>query len=637
MNVSIRRLELLTAVTIVLAVVDLPTLVIDVFGIPLPRLAFGMSWFTAAALVVVLICLPIHRSSGARVLGLWDGAYAISLIVWALVEYLRGGFGTFTHASIILAWVPPWIVSVAVRMHVSVFGRVTPVVRFFVWAVTILCTAHLAMVAFATAGVRPPFVRIEELIDRNSLSLVLTAAVFVLAVWERQDTPTRAWWLIAIIVLGFAHAELNHARAAKLILVLVVGMQLARMAVFSDRAMVRVCVLLSSVTIATVASIGIVLEWLSRPDVFGAGDAAASTTFRGQTNSALLQLFIAHPWIGAGLEQLTYVRRGGYIGHTLYLNIAAAFGIVGLFPAVGLMVWRWLGRRGTVAVELSMTLVVVIAVASFMNDPQMWYGLVLALPSARDTRTNAAPRAVRTMTWAHLRPYTAAAAGVALVTFSFLAWWMLQREPFVATGELEFAETASNSRLTAVEASGDAEEFVQIAVLRHSPALRDQCSVSGRLERQALTVICKGHTETEAMQAVDRILQPVLNRHKSMFEEQRRAAALVSDLDRDALHHLHQRVKSLEEQDPVRSADHLLRSLVGLQRARLSRNLMRYEATAKREHPSRVVGGIRVSVRPSRMMLCGMVSVAAALIVLLSLAIGTAARDALRDTGVSSS
>jgi hypothetical protein len=631
MMVSVRIVQVVTAYMLALSVVELPTMFIDVLAIPVPRAPFGMSWFTGVVLAVVLMLWPIGREKPRRILGLWDAAYLSTLMVWVVLSAARGELNTLAVASAILAWVPPWAVSVAVRMHLSVFGDVAALVRAFVTVVTLLVVSHLGFLVLADVGAPLPFMRLEELVDRNSISILIVAAVFILSLRESYDRVP-SWVLLAIVVLGFAHAELNHARAAKLLLVLTVVMHLGRMALPEGRAMVRLCVLLSVGTIAAVVGIAPLLAWVGGPALFGGGDAAASTSFRAGANRLLLELFASHPWTGAGWNAVLNARVAGYIGHTLYLNVAATHGVLGMAPALGAAIWR-LVRGPALTADQAMTLTLITATASVVNDPMMWYGLALALPSGHGVRIEGSVETVKRITQSHLRPYYAAAFTVALAVFAAFAVWLFQRDSFVASAELQIARVGG-SQLVAVESSGEAEEFVQDAVFRLAPELRDQCSVSGRVESQALLIVCKGHTRQNAVRALDQIVQPVLRRHEGMFEKRKQFAAMMSPLDYSAVTQLDEWAVILESLDEpiVRGMiDRTLLNNLRLERDVFAKNLANYERAKKLEHPSRLVGGVRVIERSRPWALCALFAAASAIAVLLSLGTGAAARAALSD------
>ena len=634
MTLSVRAIAVFTACLIALSATALPSDVIDIFGLPLPRLVLGMSWFAALAVAAIVILLPMRHEPMRRVLGAWDAAYVGTLLIWAVLaasrgEPLRGGV-----LAGILAWFPPWLTSVAVRLHVRQFGH-ADLIAAFANIVAALALMHLAGLLVVKAGIVMPFIRPDELIDRNAISILVVAAAFLMMVHDMLDRHQPSWWFVGLITLGFVHAKVNGARAAELLLVIVLTLQIARVTVLREKLVIWVCAIACAGIVITVVGLGPLIDWVRQPGLFGGGDSAISTTHRGEANRELLRLVLLRPWVGVGWEEVLYARSGGYIGHTLYLIMVAAYGLVALVPVVAATIWRRVVRRPAfLTPEQAMTAVLVTTTASFVNDPLGWYGLVLPLCSSMSLK-NTAPALdhdsalrVRRLTpvnvLTHLRGTYIAGAAAGVLCFAILAVWLLLRDRYVATSELEIARTGA----TALESSRDADKFIQDAVLRNNPELRNRCSVRPLVERQALIVTCKGKTQPDAVRAVDDIVGPLAKRHAMLFEARLRAAELTAEVDRMTLQQLSDWAASLEtRREPVvgTRVDFALLSFLNLQRATLVGSLQSYERGRGRVHPT-LVNGPQVVQRRQPWLLALAFSVMAMCGVALALALGRAAR-----------
>lgn len=636
MTLPVRAITLFTACLIALSATALPSDVIDVFGLPLPRLVLGMSWFTSLAVAAIVILLPMQHDPMRRVLGAWDAAYVGTLLIWALFaagrgEPLRGG-----ALAGILAWFPPWLTSVAVRLHVRQFGH-ADLVAAFVNIVAALALVHLAGLLAVKVGIVMPFIRPDELIDRNAISILVVAAAFLMMLHDMLDRHQPSWWFVGLIALGFVHAKVNGTRSAELLLVIVLTLQIARVTVLRERLVILVCAIACAGIVITVIGLGALMDWIRQPELFGGGDSAASATHRSEANRELLRLVFLRPWVGVGWEEVLYARSGGYIGHTLYLVMVAAYGLVALVPVVAATIWRRLVRRAAfLTSDQAMTAVLVTITASFVNDPLGWYGLVLPLCSSMSLR-NAVPawhheRALRVRRvtldniLTHLRGTYIAGAAAGMVCFAILAGWLLLRDRYVATSELEIALTGA----TALESSRDADKFIQDTVLRNNPELRNRCSVRPLVERQAVIVTCKGKTHNDAVLGVNDILSPLANRHATLFEARLRAAELKAEVEGMTLQRLTDWAASLDtRREPIVGSrvDVALLSFLNHQRATLIRSLQLYERGQRRVHPT-VVNGPQVVQRRQPWLLALAFSVMAMCGVGLALAVGRAARTA---------
>jgi hypothetical protein len=107
---------------------------------------------------------------------------------------------------------------------------------------------------------------------------------------------------------------------------------------------------------------------------------------------------------------------------------------------------------------------------------------------------------------------------------------------------------------------------------------------------------------------------------------------MISPVDRSVFNQLNEWIVILESLDePVVGGrrDQALLTYLKQQRDTLRKNLANYERGQKLEHPSRLVGGVRITERTRPWALCVLLAASGAITVLLSLGIGAATRAAI--------
>ena len=630
MNVSLRRVEILTTCLIALSAIELSNHIIDMMGIPLPRLIFGMSWFTGMAAIAIFMLLPIRPGSLGAILGWTDVAYLSTIAGWLIAEALRDELDRTVTLSGIFAWIGPWVISIAARLHLRIFDNRQILVQSFVVIATALAFVHLCLLLPVRVGLRMPLIVPSEIVDRNSISMFLVVALFLWATWSRDKTAQPSWSFVGLIVFAFVHAELNNARAATLVLVLVVTLQLVRVVIPDVRQFRRICQFLCAAIIVAVIGVSLA-QWTRSQAAFGGGDATTSASQRGETNVMLVNLFLSHPWAGVGWHRVLYARSGGHVGHTLYVNIPAAFGVLGLAPVLMIGLWRVMRQqtKGWTS-ELSMTLVLVTAVATFVNDPVAWYGLVFALLVNLEGTPSVGIARTRSDVTMRVRPNYATAMVIALGTLVILGGWVRQRAPYVATAEVHIARTGAYV-LTAIESSRESAEFVEVNIFLRAPGLRDRCSLSPAVDRQILTIICTGGSEEESRLAVERIVQPLLERHRELFAEKRQLTWNTLAVDRSIISNLIEWARAIESERAQTglNADSELLAFLNLQRGILMKRLGLRHRTQALEHTSRLEHGIRVRQRQPPWLMVLSLTAMIGIVSAAALGVGEAARSML--------
>jgi hypothetical protein len=636
-----RAIAIVTAILVALCATDLSSQIIDMFGIQMPRLLFGMSWLVAVAFALMLFFLPFQNTQVRWRPSNSDIWFGVALVVWPALEWMNIGTVSGYLIRFVFACLSAWLVLLVTRMHLRVFGDRDLLVVAFAAVVTTLAVFHLAALVGTAAGVRPAFLRVEEIVDRNSVTLLLAAA-FYLAASLMDESPSRWPILIALLALGLIHADLNHARAGQLLLMVAVILRIAQ-------SMVALRLLSPMLILAAVAIVGL---FAANPSsIFGislgAGraDDMSSSSYRWQTNMSMLYLFRSDPLFGAGLSTVMYATASRYISHTLYLILPAAFGLVGVLPLIGwLRGWLLVDRRQR-STRLAL-LVFLLLMFSFFNDPMAWCAFAVAIVSAE-------PEFVRASTTVSAQPAIRAVAarevlqqatgnwkvGVAVAAVCIGSGWLVLGigVPHTARADVRIGRVGLNVT-SSIESAGETARFIELTAMRQDNVLRQACRATPSQYEPIVTIVCKSDSPARAQTDVRKIVNLIMERHQPSFDAKRDAlhAAMLKDSDRlleldRLLYDLHVRA----------AADRLAYQATGIAVLTAERQLVR-ERIRRREQVWRryemtqlVASGIMVNARSPAILIASVLLGAAvfACAAMFAVALGAAMSKPWSESG----
>lgn len=383
-----RGISIFTAYLVAFCAADLSVPIVDFFMLPLPRHVFGISWAVAFGIVALLVLWPSLQTLRVSILDAGGIGVLSVLFFWAVLEGVQSVLGGASNYSLIISCLPAFFVSQLVRFHLRVFLDYALLIETFVSTVVVLAIVHTVLLVLSLSGISIPFINANELISRNGISLLLVVAAMVSTLLADDTKKGRGERLRLVGLLGFSflHIYLNGARGAGILLASLLFLWGLRERFPSFRGTTPLLLLTSAIIILGAIFSYPLLHMSSGFGWFGSGDDALSTEIRSASNWGLLIHYLDSPFHGLGWQEVLSVRSDKYISHTFFVIILAAYGVVGVVPLVLLAVaWvRSVDRRNQQLRVMMMLLVV--ATATFVNDPLPLYGFILGLLSARGQR-----------------------------------------------------------------------------------------------------------------------------------------------------------------------------------------------------------------------------------------------------------
>ena len=555
MTFSFQHVARATAVLLALFAVDVAVHAIDILGFQVPRLVMGISWSAVVCPLLALFFWPFRRSHQLWQLETSAVLFGLTLAAWLAVELLFHDGSRSYVLSLVFGSAAAWMAFLLTRAHVKVFGRPDTLVTAFAAVAVFLALGQLLLLGLQRAGITFAVVRYDELVDRNSLTLVVAAAFYFASLPLAAGRSFSPAAMLGLLAFGFPYAAMNRARAAEILLLIGVSLGLIR-TFLPHRLRVPAMVAMIVTSVGISAFGGILVPWL---DMGSATlDTRSSTAYRAQANAQMLDLFAQNPLFGSGLSNVMHASAGGYVSHTLYLMIPAAFGLAGIVCLTALVA-MWL-RDGSRRVDRLAFLVFVLTALTFFNDPSVWLGFGFALvslalaPSDIPQSTAVAPARTADV-MARVATRWRLIAGVAVLAIGICGAAMLMALPHGARAEVVIGRMGlfepSNIESTSIESTREAARFVELTILRQDPEMRSVCSVRPLHDRPVVVVSCKAATLADAGSRVERIVDLILERHQMAFDDSFMTLRLLNGRD-------HARLPDLD-----RAAERMRRELVG--------------------------------------------------------------------------
>lgn len=375
----VRTLTTVTAYLIALCVVDVSSHLIDIFSLPVPRTVFGFTWSIGLCLAVIFLILPEMKRRNIQFIGIGGGGLLVVIMILSLMEAAQSWFDRVSSFELIAPCLSVVLVSQLLRIHKDIFFRMDVLVNAFVRTAVIVSSVHLIILIPTLSGISVPLVNAQEVYERNSLSLLLVAAVWVVGSSDDYKNNNYMTRLILLSAFTMIHILFNDARAAAVLLILCLSMLALRIK-SSWSGKVWPSYILATLFIMIVVSFSYpILNLTSVAEWLGQGDDILSSEFRSHSNWMLWRVFMDNPLFGIGWAGVVDVRSGGYISHTLYLMLLSAYGITG-FALLLLWLGVWIYSLPLVNRQrFSEAVLLIVAAASFSNDILIWYGMIFSL------------------------------------------------------------------------------------------------------------------------------------------------------------------------------------------------------------------------------------------------------------------
>jgi hypothetical protein len=370
-----------TAFLISFYALDVLVPMIDIFNLPLPRYVGSISFSAGAILAALVVLIPLARVRRVPLFG--NAAFALAGVtaIWAGLEVI-GTYGlSDTRFDLILEFVPLLLVLVASRLHLLLFDDPNLLHNIFILMASSIVFVHTLMLFFISFDMAVQFINVGELRGRNSMALIAPICLWILAFFPLKAWPVFGHRYNLLLLLALFSILLNSARTAFLILIwcILVGVlsrspELRRRiegGLFFGGFVVVVAVMSSYPILMALNELGLLFV--------EEGDHALSVWSRSQTNFFLLEKLSMDPLLGIGWSEVATTKAFGYMGHTLYVTILAACGVIGAFAATSVMAIGLLRASGYGRETAAHLLFLTMLIASFSNNVFGYFGLMIAL------------------------------------------------------------------------------------------------------------------------------------------------------------------------------------------------------------------------------------------------------------------
>ncbi|HYD75006.1 hypothetical protein [Ramlibacter sp.] len=381
-GVSLSRL---TAWLIAAYALDVLVPIIDIFGLPVPRYVASMSLSSGFILLALAALVPLARRQRVPLLGRIELALAGVIAFWAGLENLAATrMAGSADYSQVLDFVPPLLVIAATRLHHRLFGERDTLVEAFVALSAAMVAAHTALLVAMTLNLPLPMVRFGELRGRNAMAQLMPLCLWLLAFFPLRDWPVLGRRYGMLVVLGLLNLWLTSTRSAVLVMAWCVLVGVIQWFP-AWRQLLYAALLPAGLLLVALAALAYPIAMGLGDEVqqfVGHGDNALSFWSRARTNFMLLEKLAEDPILGLGWREVAATRIYGYMGHTLYVNVLAAYGWIGALPVL-LLAGAWLsGLRPRGREAAAHFIVLALMIESVFNNVFAFFGVPLALLGA---------------------------------------------------------------------------------------------------------------------------------------------------------------------------------------------------------------------------------------------------------------
>lgn len=371
----------LVASLLSLGAVDVVAPIIDIFSLPLPRYIDGFSFSMAFVFLALFILMPWLKEKQVPLITAGEIFFLGILCLWAGMEVLDSLSGSKAEFDLILSCIPLFIMTVATRYYFKVFGDIGILIISFINIAGMLALVHAALLLQARFEVIVPFYNIAELYGRNAMALLLPICLWLLALFPVSGWPVFGLRYNFLAIIAMVDIYLIGARFAALLFlwVIFIGFAIKKPA-WRTWLGGQLTLLASTIVVAAIFAYPFLKTLDNTVGAFiGDGRDATSIWSRTMTNFLLMQRVSGDMLFGLGWWDVAAVRAYGYMGHTLYLNVFASYGVIGILPLL-LLFALWMRDRDYVSRHWGWNLMFLfVLIASSANNVFIYYGMFFAL------------------------------------------------------------------------------------------------------------------------------------------------------------------------------------------------------------------------------------------------------------------
>lgn len=380
---------------IALCSVDILTPIIDILGLPLPRTLVSMPLSMIFIFVASGMLIQMAWQEKISVFGRSEMVLAGLLAFWTCLEIIGAHGREIMRFDVILNGVQLLLVTAVSRLYLQLFKDSHSLISAVVLTASLLVLLHTTLLLAALLGIALPFVNGNELEGRNGMALLAPISLWVLALFPLKQWPVFGYRYNLLLILVLINILMSSARMDFLILAwcVLVGAILKRP--FNRKFMRALLISASLVMVVMITFSYSMAQVLNDQGLWGAGDDATSVLSRAHTNSLLLNKLALDPILGIGWAEVAATRSFGYMGHTLYVNIFAAYGLIGMLAMIFALAFGLFDKRVAKSESAAHLLFLVILVTSFSNNISGYFGVIMALIAYFNERV--APKRINTL------------------------------------------------------------------------------------------------------------------------------------------------------------------------------------------------------------------------------------------------
>jgi len=274
---------------------------------------------------------------------------------------------------------PLLLILMASRLHLKLFCDASILVAAMISLASLLVLAHTILLLIVSIGIQPATINSGEVMGRNGIAVLVPMCLWLLAWFPLKYWPAFGHRYNLLILLALTNALLSSARMALLFLTwcVLVGAILHWPLI---RRPLRAFLIPASLALIVIVSFSFpIVQVLNEQGVWGHGDNATSVLSRSYSNALLLDKLAQDPLLGIGWAEVAATKAFGYIGHSLYVNAIAAYGVIGALAAICVLAFGLLRSQGANREAAAHLLFLVILISSFFNDVFGFFGVMVAL------------------------------------------------------------------------------------------------------------------------------------------------------------------------------------------------------------------------------------------------------------------
>ena len=358
---------------------DVLTPVVDILRLPLLRSVGPMTLSTP--LIIASLCILIHlaQRKNKPILGVGEILLSGVLFFWAGLEIIGASGRGVTNFDQILEFIPFLLALMASRLHVKLFGDASILVSAMVFVGSLMVLVQTVLLLSLSIGIQSSIIDTGEVSGRNGMAMLLPVCIWLLAWIPLNRWPVFHLRYNLLVLLALANALLSSGRMALLVLMccVLVGAILHWPLI---RRILRAILIPASIVLMVVVGYSFpIVQALNEQGVWGSGDDVLSVFSRAYSNFLLLGMLEQDPLLGIGWAKVAATKAFGYMGHSLYVNLLSAYGLIGALAAVCALSFGLLKAHGENREAATHLLFLAILITSFVNNVHAYFGVVIAL------------------------------------------------------------------------------------------------------------------------------------------------------------------------------------------------------------------------------------------------------------------